>query len=88
MSESKPWCYGLPEQCLPRDENGVIQPQEACRRCEHLRACLQAAIAASGGPRKVRSNIAAGNKEKPGGVLGAVLRWSERKRAARRGNAG
>lgn len=71
---------------MPRDENGIIQPQENCRRCDHLRECLQEAIDACGGVEKLKSESgsqAAEKKAEPGGVVGAILRWSERKRAAR-----
>ena len=71
---------------MPRDENGIIQPQENCRRCDHLRECLQEAIDACGGVEKLKSESGFQSAEKkadPGGVVGAILRWSERKRAAR-----
>jgi len=71
---------------MPRDENGIIQPQENCRRCDHLRECLQEAIDACGGVEKLKSESGSQSAEKkadPGGVVGAILRWSERKRAAR-----
>jgi len=73
---------------MPRDENGIIQPQENCRRCDHLRECLQEAIDACGGVEKLKSESGSQSAEKkadPGGVVGAILRWSERKRAARGG---
>jgi hypothetical protein len=72
---------------MPRDENGIIQPQENCHHCDHLRECLQEAIAACGGVEKLKSGSGSQSAEKqaePGGVVGAILRWSERKRAAQR----
>jgi hypothetical protein len=71
---------------MPRDENGIIQPQEDCRRCEYLRECLRAAIAAKGGVEEVK---AAGRRtgERPkeaGGIIGAISRWSARKSAAQK----
>ena len=86
MSESRPSCFGIPEQCIPRDENGIIQPQESCRLCNDLRECLQTAIAASGGVDKLKFDRAAAieKAEKPGGIVGTILRWSERKRAAQK----
>jgi len=71
---------------MPRDENGIIQPQENCRRCDHLRECLQEAIDACGGVEKLKSESGSQSAEKkaePGGVVGVILRWSERKRAAK-----
>ncbi|HYA03356.1 MAG TPA: hypothetical protein VEI04_09600 [Syntrophobacteria bacterium] len=87
MGESKPSCFGVPEECMPRDENRIIQPQEKCRVCEHLRECLKTAIAASGGLDRVRAAQGESpvKREEPAGILGAVLRWSARKSAARRG---
>lgn len=80
---------------MPRDENGIIQPQENCRTCDYLRDCLQTAIAACGGIEKIKSNSSAQSEEpagyktteEPGGILGAIMRWSERKRAAQKGDA-
>ena len=72
---------------MPRDENGIIQPQEHCRNCDHLRECLQEAIEACGGVEKLKSDSDSQADEKqadPKGVVGAILRWSERKRAAQR----
>ena len=71
---------------MPRDEDGIIQPQEDCRLCEHLRACLQAAVAACGGVGKIKSETspAPEKPEEAGGIVGAILRWSERKRAAQK----
>ena len=86
MPDSRPSCFGILEHCMPRDENGIIQPQENCRRCDHLRECLQEAIDACGGVEKLKSESGSQSAEKkadPGGVVGAILRWSERKRAAR-----
>ena len=93
MEDTRPSCFGIPENCMPRDENGIIQPQQNCRHCEHLRDCLQTAIAACGGVEKIksestaRSEVASDPKTtgEAGGILGAVLRWSERKRAAQKG---
>jgi hypothetical protein len=89
MGESKPVCFGVPEECMPRDENRIIQPQERCGACEHLRECLKTAIAASGGPERVRAAHGEGpvRREEPAGIVGAVLRWSARKSAARRGES-
>lgn len=86
MSESKPPCFGIPEECMPRDENGIIQPRDRCRVCDYLRECLKAAIAASGGVERVRAAQGEGppKREEPAGVVGAILRWSARKSAARR----
>jgi len=73
---------------MPRDENGIIQPQENCRLCDYLRECLQEAIDACGGVDKLKAESGShltGKREEPGGVVGAILRWSERKRAAQRG---
>jgi hypothetical protein len=71
---------------MPRDENGIIQPQEDCHICDHLRECLQTAIAACGGVDKIKSgrDSALETPAKPGGIVGALLRWSDRKRAAQR----
>jgi hypothetical protein len=72
---------------MPRDENGIIQPQENCRLCDHLRECLQEAIDACGGVEKLKAESGSHStdkQEEPGGVIGAILRWSERKRAAQR----
>ncbi|UCG14571.1 MAG: hypothetical protein JSU72_09040 [Deltaproteobacteria bacterium] len=87
MDESRPSCFGIPEKCMPRDENGIIQPQELCRDCNHLRACLQEAISASGGIDRLKhKNALEGEKpDQPGGIVGAILRWSERKREAQKG---
>ena len=80
---------------MPRDENGIIQPQENCRFCDHLRECLQTAIAASGGVEKLKADrgyesaksLEGEKSEEPGGVVGAILRWSERKRNAQKGGS-
>ncbi len=82
MPDSRPTCFGIPENCMPRDENGIVQPQENCRLCDYLRECLQAAIAACGGVDKIKSETfpTAEKSEEPGGIVGAILRWSERKR--------
>ena len=93
MVDDRPSCFGLPEYCMPRDENGIIQPQEKCRFCNHLRDCLQSAIAASGGVEKLKYASRAESEkssqseqpEEPGGIVGAILRWSERKRNAQKG---
>ena len=84
MPDSRPTCFGIPENCMPRDENGIVQPQENCRLCDYLRDCLQAAIAACGGVDKIKSetSLTVEKEEKPGGIVGAILRWSERKRRA------
>ena len=87
MPDSEPSCFGIPENCMPRDENGIIQPQDNCRLCDYLRDCLQAAVAACGGVDKIKSETSAAieEPEEPGGIVGAILRWSERKRAAQKG---
>jgi hypothetical protein len=80
---------------MPRDENGIIQPQENCRFCDHLRECLQTAIASSGGVEKLKSynrsdsekSFEADKPEEHGGIVGAILRWSERKRNAQKGGS-
>jgi hypothetical protein len=95
MEQNRPSCFGIPENCMPRDENGIIQPQDNCRHCAHLRNCLQTAIAACGGVEKIKSESTARSEAasdpettaEPGGIVGAVLRWSERKRAAQKGGA-
>ena len=87
MPDSRPSCFGIAEHCMPRDENGIIQPQENCRLCDHLRECLQEAIDACGGVEKLKAESGSHStdkQEEPGGVIGAILRWSERKRAAQR----
>ncbi|MEJ2233163.1 MAG: hypothetical protein P8X67_04500 [Syntrophobacterales bacterium] len=87
MPDSRPSCFGISEHCMPRDENGIIQPQENCRLCDHLRECLQEAIDACGGVEKLKAESGSHStdkQEEPGGVVGAILRWSERKRAAQR----
>ena len=87
MPDSRPSCFGIPESCMPRDEDGIIQPQEKCGPCDHLRECLQEAIAACGGVEKIKSDQAPEREksEEAGGIVGAILRWSERKRAAQKG---
>ena len=86
MSESKPSCFGIPEICMPRDEHDIIQPQEACNLCNHLQDCLRTAIDACGGIRKLKpeSAFTIEESEKPGGIAGAIMRWSERKLAAQK----
>jgi hypothetical protein len=87
MPDSRPSCFGISEHCMPRDENGIIQPQEHCRRCDYLRECLQEAIASCGGVEKLKSDGASQSSEKQEnskGVVGAILRWSERKRASQK----
>jgi hypothetical protein len=87
MPDSRTSCFGISEHCMPRDENGIIQPQENCRLCDHLRECLQEAIDACGGVEKLKAESGSHStdkQEEPGGVVGAILRWSERKRAAQR----
>ncbi|MGW8220529.1 MAG: hypothetical protein ACWGP1_00150 [Syntrophobacteria bacterium] len=87
MPDSRPSCFGISEHCMPRDENGIIQPQENCRLCDHLRECLQEAIDACGGVEKLKAESGSHStdkQEEPGGIVGAILRWSERKRAAQR----
>ena len=87
MVDSRPSCFGIPENCMPRDEDGIVQPQEDCRICDYLRDCLQTAVAVCGGVDKIKSEISPpfDKSEEAGGIVGAILRWSERKRAARRG---
>ncbi len=93
MVDDRPSCFGIPEYCMPRDGNGIIQPQEKCRLCDHLRECLQIAIAASGGVEKLKYDsrpesekfYESGKSEEPGSIVGAILRWSERKRNAQKG---
>ena len=95
MVDDNPSCFGIPEYCMPRDENGIIQPQENCRFCDHLRDCLQTAIAASGGVEKLKSDSRSESEksfelekpEEPSGIVGAILRWSERKRKAQKGGS-
>ena len=93
MVDERPSCFGIPEYCMPRDGNGIIQPQEKCRLCDHLRECLQTAIAASGGVEKLKydsrseseKSYESAKSEEPGSIVGAILRWSERKRNAQKG---
>ena len=90
MSDTKPRCFGIPEECMPRDENGIIQPRDRCRVCSYLRECLKAAIAASGGTEQVRAAGGGGSppiRVEPSGVVGAIRRWSARKSASRRGES-
>ena len=95
MVDERPSCFGIPEHCMPRDENGIIQPQENCRFCDHLRECLQTAIAASGGVEKLKADrgyesaksLEGEKSEEPGGIVGAIMRWSERKRNAQKGGS-
>ena len=89
MSDCRPSCFGIPEHCIPRDENDIIQPQENCRPCDYLRECLQTAIEACGGVEKIKaeSRFASEKPEGQGGVIGTILRWSERKRAAQKGRS-
>ena len=87
MVDNRPSCFGIPEHCMPKDENGIIQPQEDCRLCDHLKECLQVAIEACGGAEKIKAaqESAFEKPEEPGGIVGTILRWSERKRAAQKG---
>jgi hypothetical protein len=95
MVDEKPFCFGISEYCMPRDENGIIQPQENCRLCDYLKDCLQSAIDASGGVEKLKSvsrsesgkSFESKRSEEPGGIVGAILRWSERKRNAQKDKA-
>lgn len=89
MVDDRPFCYGIPEHCMPRDEDGIIQPQENCRFCDHLRECLQTAIAACGGVEKLKSDRSSESEKAgdQGGIVGAILRWSERKRNAQKNKA-
>ena len=72
---------------MPRDEHGLIQPQEECRHCDYLKECLQVAIDACGGAKKIKADQGSAfeKPEEPGGIVAAILRWSERKRAAQKG---
>jgi hypothetical protein len=72
---------------MPRDEDGIIHPQENCRSCDQLRDCLQTAIAVSGGPEKLKYDRTSEDQKanEPGGIVGAILRWSKRKHAAQKG---
>ena len=87
MPDSRPSCFGIPEHCMPRDKHGIIQPQEDCRHCDYLKECLQAAIEACGGAKKIKADQGSAFEKsaEPGGIVATILRWSERKRAAQKG---
>lgn len=46
--ETRPECFGVPEEVIPRDEEtGFIITQDDCADCDLLSDCLKAALEAS-----------------------------------------
>lgn len=77
---TKPTCFGNADRVCPRNEEGFIEPQADCLRCEHVRACLQAALAAEGTLKAAEVE----SVEPESSIARFLRRWSERKRTATR----
>ncbi len=71
---SYPECFGDGERVCPEDEEGIMQPQQNCLPCPHLRPCVQTALHRRG---KIRLVDAPATKK----VAGFFKRWSENKLA-------
>jgi hypothetical protein len=71
-SAERPECFGDGERVCPEDEDGVMQPEQACIPCPHLRPCLQLVLHRRGKIRLV-------DKPVSGKVTGFFKRWSSQK---------
>ena len=67
-----PECFGDGERVCPEDEDGVMQPQQACIPCPHLRPCLQQVLHRRGKIRLVDNPVSTK-------VTGFFKRWSNQK---------
>ena len=72
--ESYPECFGDGERVCPEDEEGVMQPQQNCLPCPHLRPCVQTALHRRGKLRLV-------DEPATSKVAGFFKRWSDNKLA-------
>ncbi len=71
---SYPECFGDGEKVCPEDEEGIMQPQQNCLPCPHLRPCVQTALHRRGKIRLV-------DEPATTKVAGLFKRWSENKLA-------
>ncbi len=74
----QPECFGDGDKVCPVDEEGIMQPQNGCVPCPHLRACLQSVLVRRGKLRIVEDPL----RSKATGFL---KRWSDRKLAKNKG---
>ncbi|MFZ2448278.1 MAG: hypothetical protein WAW37_18115 [Syntrophobacteraceae bacterium] len=68
-------CFGDGERVCPQDENGIMQPRQACVPCPHLRPCLQLVLHRRG---KIRLVEEPASKK----VTSFLKRWSDQKLSA------
>ena len=68
----RPACFGDGDRVCPEDEDGIMQPQQACIPCPHLRPCLQLVLHRRGKIRLVDKPVSTK-------VTGFFKRWSDRK---------
>jgi hypothetical protein len=73
--EIRPSCFGDPNRVCPKDDEGMIQPQEACVSCEFLRPCLQQALRKEG-----LISDTTGQSHLVSRATQFLKRWSNRKR--------
>lgn len=67
-------CFGDSAVVCPKDEQGLIQPQERCLACSEVKACLQKALRSEGIlPTPLMETPAAAR------VTGFFKRWSRQK---------
>jgi hypothetical protein len=67
-----PECFGDGGRVCPEDEDGIMQPQQACIPCSHLRSCLQLVLHHRGKIRLVDKPVSTK-------VTGFFKRWSDQK---------
>jgi hypothetical protein len=71
----RPECFGDGQRVCPEDEDGIMQPQQACIPCPHLRPCLQLVLHRRGKIRLVDKV----DKPVSTKVTGFFKRWSTQK---------
>lgn len=71
-SPERPECFGDGQRVCPEDEDGIMQPQQACIPCPHLRSCLQLVLHHRGKIRLVDKPVSRK-------VTGFFKRWSSQK---------
>ncbi|MBW1780395.1 MAG: hypothetical protein JRL30_06610 [Deltaproteobacteria bacterium] len=80
MTTSQKSCFGILDQVFPMGKEGLREIVPACFECPERKACLQAALQTQEG-FELRSQVL--DRSSPGGLVGRLRRWSEKKELSR-----
>ena len=75
----QPECFGDGDKVCPVDEEGIMQPQNGCVPCPHLRACLQSVLVRRGKLRIVEDPLRSKGDRISQEVVGSETRQKQRR---------